>query len=87
MTNIVYDALIARVPANRRTPSGWNTINAPCCIHNGHTQDKRRRGGIKLDGRQCVYNCFNCQYRAIYEEGGRLTRKMEKLLGWMGLRA
>jgi hypothetical protein len=85
MTNIVYDALIASIPASRRTPSGWNTINAPCCAHNGHKPDKRRRGGVKLDGNQCVYNCFNCGYRAIYEEGGRWTRKMENLLEWAGI--
>jgi hypothetical protein len=39
--------LESHLPAKRKkTPSGWTSFDAPCCHHNGETQDNRARGGI-----------------------------------------
>ena len=47
MSSLVFDTLIAHLPAKRKTtPSGWTSFNAPCCPHNGTTQDTRQRGGL-----------------------------------------
>jgi len=85
MSNIVYEALQSRLPARRLTPSGWTSFNAPCCQHRGHRPDRRKRSGFLIDGDEVAYNCFNCQYAAKYRPGQRLTQKMKKLMGWMGL--
>ena len=45
--NLIQNTILTAVPANKKkTPSGWLSFNAPCCVHNGETQDKKKRGGI-----------------------------------------
>ncbi|SVB27525.1 uncharacterized protein METZ01_LOCUS180379, partial [marine metagenome] len=41
MSNLVQDTLYSHLPGKRKTtPSGWTSFNAPCCHHNGESQDK-----------------------------------------------
>jgi hypothetical protein len=70
----------------KKTPSGWISFNAPCCIHNGETQDKKKRGGImtSADG-TLSYHCFNCGYKASYVIGRRLTQKMRQFMSYIGI--
>ena len=70
---------------HKRTSSGWVSFNAVCCSHNGENQDKRQRGGIKQNGDDWSYHCFNCGYKASFKLGRTLSYKARKLLGWMGL--
>ena len=70
---------------HKRTASGWVSFNAVCCTHNGENQDKRQRGGIKQNGDDWSYHCFNCNYKASFKLGRTLSYKTRKLLGWMGL--
>ena len=70
---------------HKRTASGWVSFNAVCCTHNGENQDKRQRGGIKQNGDDWSYHCFNCGYKASFKLGRTLSYKARKLLGWMGL--
>ena len=70
---------------HKRTASGWVSFNAVCCTHNGENQDKRQRGGIKQNGDDWSYHCFNCGYKASFKLGRTLSYKTRKLLGWMGL--
>ena len=45
--NLIQSTILTSLPAGRKkTPSGWIAFNAPCCIHNGETQDKKKRGGL-----------------------------------------
>ena len=45
--SIVSDTVTTYLPGKRKTtPSGWCSFNAPCCIHNGETQDTKQRGGL-----------------------------------------
>ena len=45
--NLIQSTILTSLPAGRKkTPSGWISFNAPCCIHNGESQDKKKRGGI-----------------------------------------
>ena len=47
MSGLVFETILAHLPAKRKTtPRGWTSFNAPCCIHNGTTQDTRQRGGL-----------------------------------------
>ena len=86
MRNLVLDTLTTHLPAKRKTtPSGWTSFNAPCCHHNGTTQDKRQRGGLITNGDGGVsFHCFNCGFKASYQSGRKLSRKMRSLLQWLG---
>lgn len=71
----------------KRGGGGWSNFNAVCCTYNGETRpDTRGRGGLILgsDG-TCVYSCFNCKYKAAWQPGQRLNRKMENLLEWTNI--
>jgi hypothetical protein len=81
----IVDTIYSYLPAKRKnTPSGWTKFNAVCCSHNGNTNDTRQRGGIIKNGDGVSYHCFNCGFKASYQSGRHLTRKMKQLLGWMG---
>ena len=69
----------------KSTASGWVSFNAICCVHNGHSQDKRGRGGIKTSDQGWSYHCFNCGYTASFIVGRNLTYKARRLLSWLGV--
>ena len=60
--NLIQNTILTSLPAVRKkTPSGWISFNAPCCVHNGETADKKKRGGIMTSADGTVsYHCFNC---------------------------
>jgi len=70
---------------HKRTSSGWVSFNAVCCQHNGDNADKRQRGGIKQNGHDWSYHCFNCGYKASFKLGRTLSFKVRKLLSWFGV--
>jgi len=81
----IVDTIYSYLPAKRKnTPSGWTKFNAVCCSHNGNTNDNRQRGGIIKNGDGVSYHCFNCGFKASYQSGRHLTRKMKQLLSWLG---
>jgi len=74
------------LPAKRKnTGSGWISFNAPCCVHNGESQDRRQRGGMKISDQGWSYHCFNCGYTASFVQGRNLSFKARKLLSWMNV--
>jgi hypothetical protein len=78
--------IISYLPAKRKhTSSGWISFNAPCCIHNGDSQDKRMRGGIKSNNDEWSYHCFNCGYTASFILGRNLSIKARNLLTWLNV--
>ena len=79
-------SILQLIPAYaKRSPNGWYSFNAPCCVHNGETADKRKRGGIKIDGNDWGYHCFNCNFSTKHEYGHPLTEKAINLLIWLGV--
>ena len=85
--NLIQNTILNSLPANKKkTPSGWISFNAPCCIYNGETQDKKKRGGIMAgaDG-TLSYHCFNCGYKASYVIGRKLTQKMRTFMSYIGI--
>jgi hypothetical protein len=54
-------------------------------VHNGETADKRKRGGLILDGLNWSYHCFNCGFKTRFENGKQLSFKSQKFLGWLGI--
>ena len=85
--NLIQNTILTAGPANKKkTPSGWLSFNAPCCVHNGETQDKKKRGGIMTSADGTIsYHCFNCGYKASYIIGRRLTQKMRQFMGYLGI--
>ena len=85
--NLIQNTILNSLPANKKkTPSGWISFNAPCCIYNGETQDKKKRGGIMAGADGTIsYHCFNCGYKASYVIGRKLTQKMRTFMGYIGI--
>jgi hypothetical protein len=74
------------IPQKRKqTSSGWISFNAPCCVHNGESQDRRSRGGIKQTEDDWSYHCFNCGFTASFVAGRSVSYKARKLLQWIGV--
>jgi hypothetical protein len=74
------------LPAKRKqSSSGWISFNAPCCVHNGESADRRQRGGIKVTDQGWSYHCFNCGFTASFILGRNLSFKARKLLGWLNV--
>lgn len=85
--NSIQDAVRSVIPPRHKNAAkGWISFNAPCCTHNGETQDKRGRGGMVLgtDG-SVVYHCFNCGFKTGWKPGLHFGLKMRKLMSWMGM--
>jgi hypothetical protein len=81
----VQTEVLSLLPGNRKTSNKWISFNAPCCVYNGETEDRRKRGGVlpAADG-SISYHCFNCGFKTSYKPGRALTYKFKKWLGWLG---
>jgi len=78
--------ILSYLPGKRKnTSSGWISFNAPCCVHNGESADRRQRGGIKSNEQGWSYHCFNCGFTASFVQGRNLTFKARRLLEWMNV--
>ena len=79
--------LESHLPAKRKkTPSGWISFDAPCCHHNGETNDTRQRGGMMYQSDGAVqYHCFNCGFKTGYRPGRYLNTRFRKLLTWLNV--
>jgi hypothetical protein len=78
--------VIAFLPGKRKqTSGGWISFNAPCCVYNSESADRRQRGGIKNTDQGWSYHCFNCGYTASFVLGRTLTFKARKLLAWLNV--
>ena len=83
--NVVNDVVLTYLPPKRKTtPSGWTSFNAPCCHHNGTSQDTRLRGGLisNPDG-GVSFHCFNCGFKCSWQPGRNLSHKMRQFLRWI----
>ena len=68
--------LLSYIPQKRKhTSSGWISFNAPCCVHQGESQDKRLRGGIKQQEDDLVNKRF--ERNLIQRQQNILTRLLE----------
>jgi hypothetical protein len=81
---LVVDKFRTLIPSRAKSsPSGWTSFNAPCCHHRGHSQDTRKRGGLRFD-QGVIFNCFNCKYTASWQPGRQISEKFKSLCKWMG---
>ena len=85
--NLIQNTILTSLPANKKkTPSGWISFNAPCCVHNGETADKKKRGGIMTSADGTIsYHCFNCGFKANYTIGRKLNQKMRTFMGYINI--
>lgn len=78
--------ILSFIPGKKKsTSNGWISFNAPCCHHLGHKQDKRMRGGVKSNGENWSYHCFNCNFKCGFTLGRQLTSNTKKMLNWLGV--
>ena len=78
--------VLSYLPNERKaTVSGWISFNGPCCVHNGESQDKRKRGGIRQQDDEWSYHCFNCGFTASFTPGRPVSYKARRLLEWLGV--
>ena len=74
------------LPAKRKlSSSGWISFNAPCCVHNGESADRRQRGGLKIADNSWSFHCFNCNFTASFLMGRNLSFKARRLLQWLNV--
>lgn len=85
--NSIQSSIRSVIPLKHKNASkGWISFNAPCCTHNGETQDKKGRGGLLFTPEGgASYHCFNCHYKASWRPGLHFGYKMRKLMSWMGM--
>ena len=81
----MFDILTLIPGKKKHTQSGWYSFNAICCTHMGHRQDKRGRGGIRMDGENWSYHCFNCNFKCGFQLGKSISKNARKLLNWCGI--
>jgi len=81
----VFDILQVVPGKKKLTQSGWHSFNAVCCHNRGHKADRRNRGGIKFDGDNWSYHCFNCGFKCTFTLGRTLTRNTRQLLSYCGI--
>lgn len=79
--------VLSYINGKRKTnSSGWTSFDAPCCVHNGETADRKQRGGFKFSSdTDWSYHCFNCGYTASFTLGYPVSHKAHRLLSWMGV--
>lgn len=78
--------ILAYLPAKRKkSTSGWISFNAPCCVHNAESPDRRQRGGLKTSDQGWSFHCFNCGYTASFVLGRNLSYKARRLLAWLNV--
>ena len=57
--NLIQNTILTSLPAGKKkTPSGWLSFNAPCCVYNGETQDRKKRGGIMTSADGTLSYCL-----------------------------
>ena len=81
----MFDILTIVPGKKKQTQSGWTSFNAPCCHHNGHNPDKRMRGGIKADGDDWNYHCFNCGFKCSFKLGRAISKRTRNFLSWCNM--
>jgi len=81
----MFDILSIIPGKKRKTSTGWTSFNAVCCVHDGHRPDIRLRGGIKFDGNNWAYACFNCGFKTGFTLGQPISPKTRMLLKWCGI--
>jgi hypothetical protein len=78
--------ILSYLPTKRKsTASGWISFNAPCCVHNGESLDRRQRGGIKVNDQGWSFHCFNCGFTASFILGRNLSFKARRFLQWLNI--
>ncbi len=84
--NLIQARVQAALPPRRKmTPSGWESFNAVCCVHNGDKRDTRKRGGARFDKDGFSYHCFNCSFKAGWTPGKLLSKNTRNLFSWLGI--
>jgi len=81
----MFDILTIVPGKKKQTQSGWTSFNAPCCHHNGHNPDKRMRGGIKTNGDDWNYHCFNCGFKCGFKLGRAISKRTRNFLTWCNM--
>jgi len=81
----VFDILQVIPGKKKLTQSGWHSFNAVCCGYRGHKADRRGRGGIRMDGDNWSYHCFNCGFKCNFTLGKTLSKNTRTLLDYCGL--
>lgn len=75
------------LPVNKKSgASGWTRFNCPCCksVQHESRADTRTRGGILFLENQTVYNCFNCKFAWVAENGKPFPKKLGIFLRELG---
>ena len=82
MNNIITDTILTHWRARgktRQTSGGWISGNAVCCA------DIKQRGGIIISDNTLSYSCFNCNFKASWQDGRAISDRMRKLMQYLSI--
>jgi len=83
---LIADVINSHLPARKKmTPSGWISFSAVCCHHRGHRRDTKGRAGIIQENDVISYSCFNCGFKASWQQGNKINKKFTQLLYYLGV--
>lgn len=87
MFDILEKEILEHLPPYKSGNGGWLHFDAPCCIHNGESQDKRGRGNLIISGDGSIsYNCYNCKFKTGWRYGNKfLGTKLKNFMSWIGI--
>lgn len=87
MFTLIENILMDNLPKVKRGSGGWLQFDAPCCVHNNETADKRSRGNLLIAGDgSIVYNCYNCKFKTGWRYGNKfLGKKFISFLSWLNI--
>jgi hypothetical protein len=75
------ELILSRVALGRLSATGFYEHRCQLC------HDHSLRAGWKIEPEQVFYNCYNCGFKAWYEEGsGKFSRWMREVLSANGIR-
>ena len=67
------------VSLGKRSPKGFEVTKCKVC------DDYKERGGFKFEVASLVFSCFNCGCKAVYTEGGKVSKKFKDTLEAFGI--
>jgi hypothetical protein len=77
---MISDLLRSKLVLGKSSASGFYSLKCPIC------NDYQERLGIKFDNHHIIFNCFNCQFKSVFDENSKfMDKKFKEMLKGLGI--
>lgn len=83
--DIILEQTLTRIGQCKKSRKGWITRNCMLCVHRGHSADKRGRFGLVNEPHSMAIHCFNCRFKAKFEQGKKMSKDFSWFLNTIGV--